>query len=89
MPDHDWLSLRQAFPGRYENTISPLPEKEDEWFHAKIVVNYPSVKVYVARSETPSLEVEQLSNTKHGKVGLWVGNGSDGWFKNLVIKAKN
>lgn len=89
MPDHDWSALRQTYPGRYENTISPVPEKEDEWFHARIVVNYPHVKVYVNGSKKPSLEVEQLSKTTQGKIGFWVGNGSDGWFKNLVIKAEN
>lgn len=89
MPNHDWSALRQAYPGKYENTISPVPENEDEWFHAKIVVNYPHVTVYINGSKKPSLEVEQLSNATQGKIGFWVGNGSDGWFKNLVIKAEN
>lgn len=87
MPQHDWSKLRNAFPGKYENAIKPVPEKEDDWFHAKIVVNYPQVKVYVNGSEKPSLEVEQISDTKHGKVGFWVGNGSEGWFRNLQISS--
>jgi hypothetical protein len=28
-----------------------------------------------------------LSTFKKGKVGFWVGNGSDGTFKNLVVKS--
>lgn len=82
MPDNDWSTLRDAFPGKYENTINPVPDPED-WFHAKIVVNHPEVKVYVNGAEKPSLEIEQISDRKQGKVGLWVGNGSEGWFKNL------
>jgi len=43
------------------------------------------VKVYANGSEQPSLEIKQISDRKQGKVGLWVGNGSEGWFKNLKI----
>ena len=30
-------------------------------------------------------DVELLNDRLKGKVGLWVGNGSDGWFKNLKV----
>jgi hypothetical protein len=36
-------------------------------------------------SEVPALTVELLNDRLKGKVGLWVGNGSDGWFRNLRI----
>lgn len=85
MPQFGWETLRESFPRKYEKAVNPIPNPVDDWFHAKIVVNYPQVKVYVNGSEMPSLEVDQLSTTKHGKVGFWVGNGSDGWFKNLKI----
>ena len=85
MPDNDWSVLRNAFPGKYEHTIDPVPEPVDDWFHARIVVNYPEVKVYVNGSEEPTLDIEQISDRKQGKVGFWVGNGSEGWFKNLKI----
>jgi len=85
MPKYDWSALRNAFPGKYENVIQPLPEPVDDWFHVKIEVSYPEVKVYVNRSNQPTLEIEQISDQKQGKIGLWVGNGSEGWFKNLQI----
>jgi hypothetical protein len=85
MPDNDWSTLRNAFPGKYENTIYPVPDPVDDWFHARIVVKHPNVKVYVNGSDEPTLEVEQISNSRQGKVGLWVGNGSEGWFKNISI----
>ena len=87
MPEHDWFALRKAFPGKYENEIAPAPDPES-WFHIKVVVDYPSVKAYVNGSAEPSLAVEQISESQAGKVGLWVGNGSDGWFRNVTIDQK-
>ncbi len=88
LPKHDWSTLRQAFPGKYENAMQPVPENVEEWFHVKIEVLHPHIKVYVNGSNNPALEVELISETKHGKVGLWVGNGSEGWFRNLKIEQK-
>ncbi len=87
-PDNGWRVLREKFPGKYENEINPPPVPE-EWLHAKIVLNYPSVKVYVNNADKPSLEVEQISDRRDGKFGLWVGNGSDGWFRNITLKNTN
>jgi hypothetical protein len=84
MPDNDWSKLRTSFPGKYENKVIPVPDPDD-WFHMKMVVSYPNVKVYVNDSAEPSLEIEQLSTRKGGKVALWVGNGSEGWFRNLKL----
>ena len=88
MPEHDWSALRNAFPGKYEDTISPVPDPVDGWFHAKVVVGYPVVKVYVNGSADPTLEIKQISDLRHGKIGLWVGNDSEGWFKNVVVVHK-
>lgn len=85
-PKFTWQKLRTEFPGQYEKTVNPIPDP-DEFFHAKIEVKWPSVKVYVENDKTPSLEVKMLSTFKKGKIGLWVGNGSDGSFKNLVVKS--
>jgi hypothetical protein len=49
------------------------------------VVNYPLVQVYVNGNTQPSLSIKMLSNTKKGKLGLWVGNNSDGDFANLSV----
>jgi hypothetical protein len=85
MPDHDWAALRKAFPGKYENTVDPIPDPSG-WFHARIVVAYPQVKIFIDGSAVASLETTQLSNRKEGKLGLWVGNGSDGSFRNITVE---
>ncbi len=86
-PNNTWYFLRENFPEKYENPVMPVPDPTD-WFHATIVVNYPKVEVFVDNSEEPSLVVEQLSSRKEGKIGFWVGNNSEGWFKNLTIVSK-
>jgi hypothetical protein len=43
------------------------------------------VAAFVNDSEVPALTVEVLNDRLKGKLGLWVGNGSDGWFRNLKI----
>ena len=86
-PDYPWFKLREQFPEKYEDQVTPVPDPND-WFHATVVVEYPVVNVYVNNSTTPSLTVNQLSSRKNGWVGFWVGNGSEGYFKNLKITSK-
>src|SRR5437588_839179 len=45
----------------------------------------PKVSVFVADAKQPSRVVSQLSDRHKGRVGLWVGNGSDGDFANLIL----
>jgi hypothetical protein len=83
-PGYGWETLRQNFPGVYENRVTPIPEPDD-WFHLKLVVNGPTVSVYVDGAPVPSLTVNKLSSTVSGGLALWVGNNSGGSFANLVI----
>lgn len=83
-PEHTWYSLREHHPEEYENPVTPVPDPGN-WFHARIEINHPLVKVYVDSSVIPSLEIKQLSSQKSGWIGFWTGNGSDGYFRNLTI----
>lgn len=83
-PKFPWEKLRADTPGKYENAVSPVPDP-DGWFHARIVVEDRKVSVFVNHAPTPSLVVTELSERSGGKLGLWVGNGSDGAFANLKI----
>jgi hypothetical protein len=83
-PDYSWEKLRETFPGKYENRVDPVPDP-DGWFHVKIVVDGKRVSVFVNNASKPSLEVEKLTNTTKGGIGLWVGNNSGGSFANVTI----
>lgn len=89
MPAFDWSALRRNFPGWYENNVHPVPAPVDGWFHVRIVVDTPTVTVYVNGADEPCLQVAQLSERGTGRVGFWVGNGSEGWFRNLTLTKKD
>jgi hypothetical protein len=82
-PDWTWQHLRGERTGEYEKSIEPAPDG-DSWFHAKIVVQKPEVKVYINGANEPSLIVNELSDRKDGSVGLWC-NGF-GVIANLRIE---
>jgi hypothetical protein len=84
LPGNDWKKLRESFPGKYEKAVSPVPDPNG-WFHVRVVVEFPKVRVFVNDAKEPSLEVEQLSTRKKRWVGFYVGDNSDGDFANLQI----
>ncbi|MDR7129890.1 hypothetical protein J2X69_002236 [Algoriphagus sp. 4150] len=83
-PDYTWDVLREKFPAKYENSLEPAPDPND-WFHVRITKLNGKISVYVNNQSDPCLVVSSLSKKKNGMIGLWVGNGSKGEFKNLKI----
>ena len=86
-PDFPWNVLRETQNAKYEKAIPSAPDP-NEWFHVRIVVDYPHITVYVNNSASPCLIVDKLNDRQAGKIGLWVGNSSGGEFANLVITNK-
>lgn len=86
-PKNDWKVLREQFPGKYESAINPVPDPND-WFHARIAIDFPRVEVFIDDAENPTLVVEKINNRREGKLGLWV-DSDDGEFKNLHITNSN
>lgn len=84
-PTYTWNKLRAERPDQFEGAI-PSPPDPDGWFHVRVVIAFPSVKVFVNDIAAPVLDVKQLSERKTGWVGVWVGNNSDGAFANLTIR---
>jgi hypothetical protein len=87
-PDNTWDKLRDKQNGKYEKAVTTSPNA-NEWFHVKILVKYPQVTVFVNGNSEPSLTIQKLNSRKTGKIGLWVGNNSDGDFANLQITLQN
>ncbi len=43
------------------------------------------VSVFVNGQAEPCLVVDELSDRSHGSLGVWVGEGSAGYFANLHV----
>jgi CubicO group peptidase (beta-lactamase class C family) len=84
IPGHDWPELRENFPGKYEAAIDPAPAAED-WCTLRLVIKAKQLQAFINGSGQPSLTVTLLNNKLRGKVGLWVGNNSDGWFRKISV----
>ena len=83
-PEYTWYKLREERTMEFENEI-PAPPDPDAWFKAIIKVSEKHVEVYLDKATEPALKVERLAGFKSDKIGLWVGNGSSGRFRNLVL----
>jgi hypothetical protein len=83
LPGHEWNVLRETHPLVFENTISPAPDPT-HWFHATIVADSDSVRIYVNASADPCLRVKRFKNHNGEKFALWCSD-LPGDFANLVI----
>ena len=84
-PVNTWRKLREEHTDVYENALLD-PPNPDEFFTARIVVTKPEIRVYVEGDTEPSLVVNELTTRTGGRIGLWMGNNSDGSFAELVIR---
>ena len=82
-PTHTWQKLREQFPGKYEKAVNPVPDPDD-WFHARLVIAWPKVSVFVNDASEPCLVVDQLTDRKQGWIALWV-SVAGGDFANLKV----
>ena len=85
MPEYPWQLLREKYPAKYEAALAD-PVKADSWVRLTLEIQAHEVRVFVNDGAKPILSVVRLSNNVSGGVGLWVGNNSEGRFRNLVIE---
>ena len=84
LPDYDWPRLRKEFPEEFENPVDASVPPAD-WVPLRVVVKGQTVQIFVGAVKTPTLEVRKLGTLDRGRIGLWVGNTSDGDFANLRL----
>ena len=83
LPGHEWNVLRETQPSVFEKTISPAPDPT-RWFHATIIADSDSLRVYVNAAAEPCLRVKRFKNHSGKKFALWCSD-LPGDFANLVI----
>lgn len=86
MPEYPWATLRERFPGKYEAGLTAAPAPQD-WVRLTLEVRQRVLKVYVNDAATPALTATLLGAHSGNAIALWVGNNSEGWFRNLRIDA--
>ena len=86
-PGYDFDRLRREAPGQYESYVDLVP---DEWTHLRIEVSGATARLYVGDAAQPALIVGDLKRgpDAHGSVGLFVGIGTNGHFRNLSIRPR-
>src|SRR5215813_6403034 len=85
-PDFDFARSRQEAPEKYESYVDLQP---GVWTRYKIEVEGRKARLYVNGAGQPCLIVNDLKlEPKEGRVALWVGPGTEGYFANLKITAK-
>jgi len=82
-PEFPWERLRKETPGVYESYVDLVP---GEWTHVRIDFRDRRGALYVNRAPQPVLIVSDLKLPPgSGGVGLWIGAGTEGFFRNLVV----
>jgi hypothetical protein len=82
-PEWPWDRLRKESPGVYESWADMEAGK---WTHLRIVVSGTNASLYVNRALNPCLVVHDLKlGDSEGSVGLWIGEDTEGYFRNLSI----
>jgi len=82
-PDFTWHRLREEQPGVYESYVDLEP---GAWTRVRIVVKGGEARLFVHGAEQPTLVVTDLKQPPtRGQVALWIGQGTEAFFRNLTI----
>ena len=83
-PNHKFDDFRKSDPEKYESYADMAM---NEWIKMKIVVKGDHAALYINDAAQPCLIVNDLKYGADlsGSVGLWVGNGTEGYFRDLKI----
>jgi hypothetical protein len=85
-PDFDFARSRQEAPEKYESYVDLQP---GVWTRYRIDVEGRKARLFVNGADQPCLIVNDMKlEPREGRVALWVGPGTEGYFSNLKITAR-
>jgi hypothetical protein len=85
IPDYPFDRSRADHPGVYESYVDVEP---GAWTRLRVVIRGASASLYVNNAAQPCLLINDLRLAgRHGAVALWVGDYTDGYFSNLLVRA--
>lgn len=84
-PDRYWRKLRQEYPNQYEKAA---PVAIETWHTLRLQIQDSTVEAFV--DGEPVLTVKDLSYpNRRGRIGLWVDDGTTGYFTDLKVKVRD
>ena len=81
-PIYTWKKLRNWRNGIFEKEINN-PPNPNGWFTMTLVIKNKTIQAFINNSKIPSLETQKLNDIQIGKLGIFVGDGSGGDFRNI------
>ena len=83
-PDWKFDRLRTEVPGHYEAYVDLVT---GAWTKMRIEIEGEKAKLFVHDQEQPTIIVNDLKNgpDQKGGIGLYIDNGTEGFFKNLSV----
>ena len=84
-PDWKFDRLRTEVPGQYESYVDLV---SGAWTKMRIEVKGDQAKLFIHDNEHPTIIVNDLKHGSEmkGGIGLYIDNGTEGFFKNLKVK---
>ena len=85
-PDFDFARSRKEAPEKYESYVYLEP---GVWTKFRIEIEGSKARLFVHGAPQPCLIVNDMKlEARQGRVALWVGPGTEGYFSNLKITPK-
>lgn len=85
-PQFPWQKLRTENPGVYESYVDL---ETGVWTHLRVDVDGVRARLFVNGAPQPALIVNDLKRgVVSGQVGLWIGSGTEAYFRNLQVTAR-
>ena len=84
-PVYTWRKIRERKEKFYEKEIIN-PPNPNGWFTMTLVILDKNVKAFINDAKEPSLDLIKLTNYQNGKIGIFLGDGSGGDFRNVYVK---
>lgn len=82
-PDRYWRKLRQEHPNVYEKAA---PVAIESWHRLRLEVAGSTMNAFVDGEKVLTVNDLRFPNRK-GRIGLWVDDGTAGYFSDLKVKA--
>lgn len=85
-PRFDYAEARRVAPEKYESYVDLEP---GVWTRYRVTVEGTKARFYVNGAAQPCLIVNDLKlGDATGDIALWIGPGTEGYFRNLVIERR-